>query len=326
MADKKSIFDFDDKFGYTSPFGNNWIEEEKEEREKREEERLVRENNILSLNNGIEIFKNKEQKANGYYYTQDGTFYGKEGTSDLISICSQVESNNGQNRYFILYKTNIKYENLILVAGTAVGESAYGYGVENRLEVYAIANAIMNYYRYEYKSRPNGTIRNSIVEMKAFAAINQNDVYKKFISYSDKKRNDNFFKEAICAALNALYEKNCIDYSDGATHWDGIDITQKGCKWQEGLKFQTTSADIFSIGDNKKSVKQKFGDGKYYERIYDYKWIGTKGFYGINEKLKNKYFPYFKGDTINEYKFGTVLMRLSEGFKNKLKYGDKKVE
>lgn len=28
MADKKSIFDFDDKFGYTSPFGNDWIEDD----------------------------------------------------------------------------------------------------------------------------------------------------------------------------------------------------------------------------------------------------------------------------------------------------------
>ncbi|MDD2476571.1 MAG: hypothetical protein PHI32_11745 [Dysgonamonadaceae bacterium] len=311
----------DSPFGKDSIFAPGWDEKQKEEREKRDKKS---ESNILSSNNGIEIIKNKEQKADGYYYTQDGIFYGKEGTSDLISICSKVESINGQNRYFILYKTNIQYENLILVAGTAIGESSYGYGVENKLEVYAIANAIMNFYRYEYKS--NGTIRSSITKMKAFAAINQNDVYKKFISYSDKKRNDTFFKEAICAALNALYDESCIDYSNGATHWDGIDIKQKGRKWQEGLKFQTPSADIFSIGDNKKSVKQKYGDGKYYERIYDYKWIGTRGFYGINEKKKNPYFPYFEGDKENTNKFGTVLMRLSDDYKNRLKYGDKKVE
>lgn len=210
------------------------------------------------------------------------------------------------------------------MAGTAIGESSYGYGVENKLEVYAIANAIINYYHYENKS--NGTIRSSITKMKAFAAIHQNDVYKRFIGVTDKTRNDSFFKEAICAALNALCEESCVDYSNGATHWDGIDITQKGRKWQEGLKFQTSSADIFSIGDNKKNVKQKYGDGKYYERLYDYKWVGTKGFYGINEKKKNPYFSYFEGDKENTNKFGTVMMRLSDDFKNRLKYGDKKVE
>lgn len=140
-----------------------------------------------------------------------------------------------------------------------------------------------------------------------------------------KKRESKFWN-TIGAALNALHEQSCIDYSNGATHWDGIDIKQTGRKWEEGLKFEEASADIFSIGDNKNTVKQKYANGKYYERIYDYKWIGTKGLFGINEKKKNIYHPYFKGDTINKNKFGTVLMRLSNDYNNRLKYGDKKVD
>jgi len=322
-----------DEFWKNSPFGEDSIFhpswEEKQEQARLQNQQKDLENLLsLSATEGIEVvLSNNEiipKAADGYYYTEDGTFYGKHGTSKLISICSMVEKINGKNRYHILYKTNIEYDNLILVAGTAIGESSYGYGVENKQEVYAIANAIINYYYYENKS--NGTIESSIRKMKAFAAINPNAVYKKFIGFTDEKRNYNFCKEAIAAALNALHEKSCIDYSNGATHWDGIDIKQKGRKWGEGLKFQESSADIFSIGDNKKSVKQKYADGKYYERIYDYKWIGTKGFYGINEKKKNVYHPYFDGDSINKNKFGTVLMRLSNDYKNRLKYGDKKVE
>ncbi|MCU0350147.1 MAG: hypothetical protein MUF43_04860 [Flavobacterium sp.] len=264
------------------------------------------------------------KEPDGYYYTSDGTFYGKHGKSDLITICSKVEKINENNRYYILYKTNIKYENLILVAGTAVGESSYGYGVENQFEIYALANSIINFYYYENNLK--GTIKDSIIKMKAFAAINENAVYKKFKKLSDSDRNLSFFKHAIGAALNALNESTCLDYSNGATHWDGIDIKENGRKWKEGLKFQEISADIFSIGDNKKTVKEKYADGKYYERIYDYKWIATKGFFGINSKKKNPHFPYYDGDKINENKFGTVFMRLSNEYKNKLKYGKKKVE
>jgi hypothetical protein len=322
-----------EEFWKTSPFGENsifapgWDDKQKSVRKLKDQENLqdipssaVKDGVEINLINGQIV----SQAADGYYYNQDGTFYGKHGTSDLISICSKVEKINEKSRYHITYKTNIKYADLILVAGTAIGESSYGYGIENRQEVYALANAILNYYYYI--NRSNGSIRSSIIKMKAFAAINENAVYTKFIDFTDEKRNYNFCKEAIGAALNALHEQSCIDYSNGATHWDGIDIKQTGRKWEEGLKFEDASADIFSIGDNKNTVKQKYADGKYYERIYDYKWIGTKGLFGINEKKKNIYHPYFEGDTINKNKFGTVLMRLSNDYNNRLKYGDKKVD
>jgi hypothetical protein len=326
MAEEKnSIFDLAGKFGYTSPFNDNWTEKDFV----KSSSDLVSDTLFSNLSKEaveINLVNNnlKPDIADGYYYSEDGTFYGKHGTNNLISICSRVEKVNNRNRYYIKYKTKIKYNDLILVAGTAIGESSYGYAVENKLEVYAIANAIMNYYYYQNNSI--GTVRSSIIKMKAFAAIKKNDIYSKFISLTDEERNLTFSKEAIGGALNAMHDKSCIDYSNGATHWDGIDIKQSGRKWKEGLRFQEESADIFEIGDNKKSVKQKYADGKYYERIYDYKWVATKGYYGINENKKNLYHPYFEGDKINKNKFGTVLMRLSKGFKNTLKYGEKKVD
>lgn len=90
------------------------------------------------------------------------------------------------------------------------------------------------------------------------------------------------------------------------------------------MKFEA-GADIWGIGNNKISVKQKFGDGKYYEKIYDYKWLSTKGFSKVNKNFRNLRYPYYEGDDKNEHRSGTVLMRTSDEYKS-LKYGDKKVE
>lgn len=319
----ENIFDLTGTFNYESPFGN-W---EKKDFSKSKLDELTSSSSNINQNVS-EIALNeitgklKIGKADGYYYQEDGTFIGKHGTSKLINICSSYEEIGDNIRYHIKYRTKIKYSDLILVAGAALAESSYGYGVENKLEVFAIANAIMNYYYYEYEG--TGTIKSSMAKQKIYATTDGNPTFKKFNKYTDKQRNYNFSKEGIRAALNALHEKSCTDYSNGATHWDGIDA--KKAKWSQGMKFQEKSADIFGLGDNKKPVKQKYKDGKCYERIYDYKWIGTKGFSGTNPKKKNPYHPYYEGDTINEHKFGTILMRLSKEYKTRLKYGDKKVE
>ena len=255
--------------------------------------------------------------TNGYYYLKDDTFLGKFGQCNLITICSKTEEKNGKTLYYVLFKTNINYDELIAVAGTAIGESSFGYQVENRYEVYALANAIMNFYRI--KTQSQGSVKDSISKMKAFANTKQNTIYKNFINTSDFQRNDSFFKEAIGAALNAMCPDICIDYSYGATHWDGIDIKANG-KWKEGLKFQNKS-DIFSIGNNKKHTEILYRDQKCYEKIYDYAWLGVVGYFGINNKQVNPYYPYFEGDTINKNKFGTVFMRESDEFNERIPYG-----
>lgn len=320
------ITEIQSPFGENSIFHPSWDQKQKNQNQINEINNLNLEDSSIQANGvHIELVNSNlvEQVPNGYYYKKDGTFYGKHGNSEYVNICSTVEIKNGKNIYNVQYNTKIKHSDLIFLAATAIGESSFGYGVENKVEVYAISNAIVNYYKIIFKSK--GPLKSSIKDMKAYAAINKNDIFTNFSNCSDKKRNYSFYKDAIGAALNALNEKSSYDFSNGATHWDGIDI-QKNGKWKEGLQFQEKSADIFSIGDNKKPVKQKYGDGKYYERIYDYKWTATKGYYGINNKKINVYCPYFKDDIINKHKFGTVLMRLSDDYNKRLKYGEVKVE
>lgn len=321
-----------DEFWKSSPFGErsifhpNWDERRKSDRD--EAHPNIQEVLPQIAKDGVELVIENNQllakQADGYYYTIDGHFWGVHGPNDRVSICSKVSHINGKNVYHVLYNTGIRYNDLILVAGTAVGESSYGYGVENKQEIYAIANAIMNFYRYINKS--NGSIIKSVNDMQAYAATKQNDTYKKFIKFSNEERNQTFFKEAIGAALNAMNEPSCIDYSNGATHWDGIDAALNGRKWKEGLKFQDPSADIFCLGNNQKYTKEKYGDRKYYERIYDYKWIATKGVYGTNSRKRNPHYPYFDGDMVNEHRFGTILMRTSDEYNRRIPYGQEPVE
>jgi hypothetical protein len=316
----KSIFEFGEMFGYESPFGD-WLAENTPN-DVVNSRKLHKHGNHTALTvflNGSNIETNP---ASGYYFNKDGTYYGgKYGNSDLVSICSKVEFVNQIYYYHVDQRTSINYNDLVLVAGVALAESSYGYSVENSIEVYAIANAILNYYRHIKMAF--GTIRNSILDMQAFALTDGSAVLNQFNLLTDEKRNYHFSKEAIGAALNALNDISCIDHSNGATHWDGIDI--KKAKWSEGLKFSVPSSDIFSIGDNKKTVNEKYKDKKYYRRKYDYRWIATAGFYGQNTKKKNSYYPYFEGDMINKHKFGTVLMRTSDEYNNILKYGEHKV-
>lgn len=313
----------DSEYWKSSPFGENsifhpsWEEKEKERR--RQKEYLA--NHSFNKNVRL-IFVNHPstnyEPTNGYYYLKDGTFLGQFGKSNLITICSKTEIKNGELLFYILFKTNIQYDELIAVAGTAIGESSFGYQVENKDEVYALANAIMNFYRIKTLSK--GSVKDSISKMKAYAYTKQNEIYKKFINTGDFQRNDSFFKEAICAALNAMCTDICIDYSNGATHWDGIDIKANG-KWAEGLKFQNNAADIFKIGDNKKHTEMLYRDQTCYEKIFDYRWLALCGYYGINDKKENPYYPYYNGDTINKHKFGTVFMRESDEFNNRIPYG-----
>ena len=323
----------DTEYWKSSPFGENsifhpsWEEKEKERRNNLTEQRHNTFRSIDKANNIALLFDNKtlskNKIADGYYYLKDGTFLGNYGNSNLITICSKEEMKDEKRLFHILSETDILYDDLIAVAGTAIGESSYGYQVENKFEVYALANTIMNYYHIENESK--GTIKDNLIKMKAYAYINQNRIYKDFKNQTDIQRNDSFFKEAIFAALNAMCAKFCIDYSRGATYWDGIDIKANG-KWKEGLKFQYESADIFSIGNNKKHTAIKYKDQKCYERIFDYKWIGLCGFYDFNSNRENPYYPYFKEDTINKNKFGTVFMKLSDDYKNRIKYGERTVD
>jgi len=306
-------------FGEESVFHPSWEEKRKEREDKAIEHLSPRKYTELVFDNKV---ASKNKIANGYYYLKDGTFLGRYGDSTMVTICSKVEKKDCKRLFHIVSETNILYDDLIAVAGTAAGESSYGYQVENKLEVYALANAIMNYYAM---NQSKGSIKDSISQMKAYAYIYQNAIFKKFMNQTDYSRNNSFFKEAICAALNAMCANICIDYSKGATHWDGIDIKVNG-KWKQGLKFQNQQADIFSIGDNKKHTAIKYADKRYYEKIFDYKWIGVCGYYELNKNNVNPYYPYFSGDTINKNKFGTVFMKLSDEYRNRIKYGERKVD
>src|SRR5690554_6305133 len=135
-----------DEFWKNSPFGEDsifhpsWEEKQEEERLQNQQKELE---NLLSLSatEGIEVVLSNNQiipkVADGYYYAEDGSFYGKHGTCNVMSSCWMVGKITRKNRYHSLYNTKVEYENAMLLGGTARSERSYCYAVDNVQEAYA---------------------------------------------------------------------------------------------------------------------------------------------------------------------------------------------
>ncbi len=237
-----------------------------------------------------------------FYYAADGKFLGqrtndakgkplpKEVMND-VRIASEVI----QTKDFTIFKgvksLNIQHSEFVKFAAIAYGESSVGNGVQNKEEVFAIANTMSNYKKL--------TGKNS----KAYAATDGNEKFKDFNKATDENRNGTFMQTAIAGSINAL--NGGKDYSNGATHWAGNDIGSKAEKWAEGLKFTDIKHDLFNLGNNAVSGENYWLDknnkptklrGKW-----DYKWESTAAYSGTTPK----------GGTS-----GTTFMKVSSEYKN----------
>lgn len=99
-------------------------------------------------------------KADGYYFGIDGFFYGKEGTSTKVKLCTKVTQSKIKEEIFKKYEgisvTNIEFEDLIELAATLYGESSIGRkntvikertigtGISAKIEKYSVQENIKN--------------------------------------------------------------------------------------------------------------------------------------------------------------------------------------
>ena len=310
--------------------------------DKREEKENLRIGTIYSFEDYIKhienidfinqtLSKSKKNSANGFYYLYDGTFLGNYGTSKEVVVCAKKtdredkKSKKKCQEFLSPNRLAIENEEFIHFSATIFGESLMGFKVIIKEEVFAFANAIGNYKeKIKENKKRELTYREAIQENGVYAAGDQN--YKNFVKEKDRNSNSNM-KLAISGVINEI--NNGFDYSYGATLWDGIDI--KKAKWADGLKFAEDTHDVFGLKDNKNAGKEYWKDfrkkdTKYLRRKWDYKYITTIAYSGENNKRKNGYYPYYEGDKVNMFKYGTTFMKIHPDFEkiipNKTKTDD----
>ena len=243
---------------------------------------------------------------NGHFYNKDGTFEGKinepdfEGSVEDVYVCdgkSTQKSKNGNdlvtyNNTKLLKENDVKitHEKFIEFTGIAYAESSVGNGVEIKSEVYAIANAMVNYTKLGSK------------KSLAYAATDGNVMFDKFKKTIEEKRNNTFMQTATAGAINAL--SGGRDYANKGTYWAGKDIGSKFEKWHEGLIFTECEHDLFKLGDNdvpgEHYITYKNGKAPTLRGKWDYKWESTAAYSGKNSKGNMS---------------GTTFMKVSEKFK-----------
>ena len=159
-----------------------------------------------------------EPDGQGDYYTNEGVWLGSDQKKDnFVYTASGVHQSKDKNGNMVNVfenpqKLSIHHSKFISQSSTVYGESS----------VYRVRNK---------KSEPSEDLKK---EMYAIASVHQRNskAYgisskpaKDFRSKSAKERNDlPLMRTAIAAEINAL--KNGIDYSYGATMWDGAEQAQ----------------------------------------------------------------------------------------------------
>lgn len=211
-------------------------------------------------------------------------------------------------------------------AATVLGESAAGFGIVIKEEIFAFASANDNFRKwYKEKKKTDLSYRKVISKTGAYATTSAQYLF--YNKKSEIERNDiESMKFANAAVINAI--NNGTDYSNGAIKWSGIDIVSNLEKWREGYSFTNFDHDIFYLGNNPTADK----------------WESRAAFFGQNEKKTNKWWKeystktkgspralasyytksddsekiakrkeeFFKNNT--EHRFGTVFCRLTANY------------
>lgn len=216
----------------------------------------------FSLNcviNGVEL------EGLEYYYTADGTFLGKVGTSQYVRVIKDNDVQGAKAGLVALYllggcdskyATNLKAKiqkecldvNAIKTEKTITQVLAFAAVIDNessgsKEESYAIANVTMNFIEDGGSSTLN-SLEDVTMYDNSFAQGATQENYTNFRKKSPAEQNAKF---AVGAALNAICNNKNIagfsDYSNGANSWDGIDLvdskrsnSHRGYTWSEESK------------------------------------------------------------------------------------------
>lgn len=253
-------------------------------------------------------------KANGHYYNINGTYYGSEGSSNKIVLCSSYKLhkyreknvNKATSIYFTPIHTDFLYADVEELAANIYAEGSLKYIGDKKIkdallsEAYALGTTMINYKKKRMTDQKgyNPTFEKLASDMGVYG---QGDpLYKKLKETEKIKRNESHMQTCIAAALNALiYEfvanngefqsKDKLttvpfDYSNGAHYWDGVDLKtneDKHDKMLAGYLVADKSHNVLDVSS--KIVHQcvivyKKSDPKFSEeRCWDYKYQTTAG-------------------------------------------------
>ena len=143
-------FEFDQRHYELADMQTKYNLEREEVKKKKEEEEKE---NIELIGDS-----KKNGKANGYYFNIDGTYFGKEGTSKEIVLCSEKREythivNNKKEKGFLYVspdRTTFLYSDLEIISGIIYAESSVEHIneiAENDIlkEAYSLGTAMINF-------------------------------------------------------------------------------------------------------------------------------------------------------------------------------------
>ncbi len=238
----------------------------------------------------------------GDYYGTDGKWLGTDHIEDDRAYVAKDGSYTKQGDGYAIKKSGITElevgnNELMQLASTSYGES----GDSNvKKEVYGIASAIMN----NKEARGDDATISSTIKGFAFAATDGNPRTTQFNNSSNGERNGTFMQTAIGGAINAV--QGGVDYSNGATHWAGLDIGSNAEKRATGgLLFTDQSHDMQRLGS--KTVNGAPITTHYYNSSgkatgvrgsYSYRWETTAAHGGTTFMKKTNSFIKASGERI----------------------------
>lgn len=205
----------------------------------------------------------------GDYYKKDGTYLGSDGEVDnkVYAVendgvkSSTTNSKGATTNVLVKSKitditetTGVTHSDFVKLAAVAYSESSEKYNTQE--EKFGIASASINNFDARGGKQSLGKVLSEISN----ATFDGNERYGNFMFATPGQRSkDEIMKNSNAAAVNAL--TGGMDYSNGATGWDGRDL--KTNSHRIGLNIASPSHDIYNVGDRPLTKKE---NGSFYRR------------------------------------------------------------
>ena len=197
------------------------------------------------------------------FYKVDGTYLaGNPNIAATVYITEEDfdEKTKKTREEWDTIKENSKvlflyYGDLLEISAIANGEAwqkkDYPEDMQKR-ELFAIATSVVNYLAKHHFQSTNGIKKNY-----SYAKDHKVDKYLQIKDISAKGKNTVWrLQTAIAAGINALLDDG-VDYANGATHWDGIDVLKE----DNHFRYQSSAYFSYIKGiHDPKNMRQSFYD------------------------------------------------------------------